>query len=235
LFFLQPDYEPIHDLRYGLMARGIIVALEHEYALIDGPNRSRVGRAIGVLSATLSSGFVYLLLGQVDVAKTLGWSQNLLPILLSSLCAGVTFSAVYWLFERHAWKLPWLSPLLGVPNLNGTWKCDGQTLNPDKSPSFTWQARVKIVQSWDRVRVLLKTAQSGSSSQAAAIIHDRAGGPRLLYSYINDPLADQPELAIHRGFAELVFADDLQSAQGSYFNGHGRQTFGIMRLTKEQQ
>jgi hypothetical protein len=34
------------------------------------------------------------------------------------------------------------------------------------------------------------------------------------------------------GFSELVFSKDLVSAEGEYFNGHGRYTFGTMHLTR---
>ena len=36
----------------------------------------------------------------------------------------------------------------------------------------------------------------------------------------------------HLGFCDLNFAKDLKSAEGEYFNGHGRNTFGVMHLTR---
>lgn len=209
------------------------MAQEHEYALLGGLNRSMVGRYLGIAAASVSSVIVFVLLALVDVAKALGWSQNLPPIVLSSVGAGAVYGILYWLFDRHAWKLPWFSGVLRVPNLSGRWRCEGQTINPDKSPGFTWQGEVTIVQSWDRLRVRLKTAQSGSNSIAAALIHDEADGFRLMYNYVNEPKIGETDLRAHRGFSELVFAKDLQTAEGEYFNGYGRYTFGIMRLTRE--
>jgi len=63
-------------------------------------------------------------------------------------------------------------------------------------------------------------------------VHDQADGFRLLYNYKNDPNIDEPDLAAHRGSAELVFSADLLTAKGEYFNGHGRYTFGTMKLTR---
>jgi hypothetical protein len=205
---------------------------DHEYALLGGLNRSKVGRYIGIAAAFISSVIVFALLALVDVAKALGLSQDLPPVVLASFGARAVYSILYWLFDRHVWRLPWLSGILRIPNLSGRWQCEGQTINPDRSPCYNWQGQVTIVQSWDRLRVRLKTSQSGSNSIAAALIHDEADGFRLLYHYMNEPRIAEPDLKAHRGSAVLVFSRDLQSAEGEYFNGHGRHTFGTMRLTR---
>jgi transposase-like protein len=36
----------------------------------------------------------------------------------------------------------------------------------------------------------------------------------------------------HRGSAELLFAHDLKTAEGDYFNGHGRYTYGTLKLRR---
>jgi hypothetical protein len=209
------------------------MAQEHEYALLGGLNRSNVGRYIGIVAASVSSAIVFLILTVVNIAKAFGWSPNVPPMLLSLVGAGAVYTVLYWLFERHVWKLPWLSKALHVPNLSGEWRCEGQTINPDKSMGYVWGGNVTIVQSWDKLRVRLRTPQSGSNSIAAALIYDAADGFRLLYNYVNEPKIGEPELSGHRGFAEFVFAPDLQTADGEYFNGHGRYTFGTMHLVRE--
>jgi hypothetical protein len=206
---------------------------EHEYAILGGLNRAKVGRYLGIIAAPIASAIVFALLALVDVAKAFGWAGNLPPIVLSLVGAGTVYTVLYWLFDRHVWKLPWLSSVLRVPNLSGKWRCDGQTINPDKSPGYVWEGEVTIIQSWDRLRIRLKTKQSGSNSIAAALVHDEVDGFRLMYNYKNEPGIGETDLAAHRGFAELVFSRDLQSATGEYFNGYGRYTFGTMRLSKE--
>lgn len=207
----------------------------HEYSVLGGINRARIGQAIAIIAAAASSILVALLLAAVDVAKALGFGAFVPNVLLPPIGAGLVFTSLYWLFERHGWRIPALSRALGVPDLSGTWHCQGQTINPDKSPGFTWEAVVIIAQSWDRIRVRLQTSQSASSSTTAALIRDECGGYRLFYSYRNDPKIDQPELQSHRGSAELVFSPDLTAAEGEYFNGLGRFTFGKMLLTKETE
>lgn len=54
-----------------------------------------------------------------------------------------------------------------------------------------------------------------------------------MYRYRNDPKINEAELGAHVGFAELLFAKDLKSAEGDYFNNKGRYTFGTMRIRRE--
>ena len=116
--------------------------------------------------------------------------------------------------------------------MSGDWICKGQTLNPDGTPSYDWDGTITIIQSWDKLRVRLKTTQSGSNSITAALIWDEADGYRLLYNYRNDPKIGEADLKSHLGFAELTFDKDRTSADGEYFNGHGRFTFGTMHLVR---
>jgi hypothetical protein len=206
---------------------------EHEYALLGGVNRAKVGRYLSLVAATGSAVIVFLLLTVVDVAHRIGVPATLPPSVLSLVGAGTIFTVLYWIFDRYAWRWRYLGSLLKIADLSGTWRCRGRSLNPaDGSPQHDWEGTVTILQSWDKLRVHLKTAQSGSNSISAALLNDEAEGYVLLYHYKNDPHIGEMELRSHRGFAELRFAKDLRTAQGDYFNGHGRFTFGIMELTR---
>ncbi len=207
--------------------------MNHEYSVLGGLNRARVGQVIGALAAAISSGLVALLLAAVHLAQSLGLGQYVPTVLLPPIGAGVVFSVLYWFFNQHAWKISFVANLLGVPNLSGKWKVKGQALSPDKSPSYKWDGEVTIIQSWDRIRVRLKTNQSGSNSVTAALVRDEADGFRLFYSYRNDPLANQADLNPHRGWAEITFNHSLTQGTGEYFNGLGRFTFGTMKLTRK--
>lgn len=206
---------------------------EHEYSVLGGTNRAAIGRALSLIAAGVASVLVTVVLAAIDLARTLGWSPVLPPLIMWPVTAGLIYAALYWLFDQHVWKLPQLSKLLKVPDLSGSWRCEGQTINPDKTLGYVWSGEVVIVQSWDRLRVRLKTAQSASNSVAAALVYDRADGFRLLYNYRNEPRIGEPELNAHRGSAEITFASDLKTAAGEYFNGHGRYTFGTMKLERK--
>lgn len=205
---------------------------DHEYAVLGGVNRAKVGRYLALASASVSGGIVFLLLALVDVAHRFGLPTNLRPEVLSMVGAGSVFGVLYWLLNRYAWRWAGIAQWLKVPNLRGEWRCHGETLNADGTVKYSWHGTLTITQSWDRLRVRLKTAQSGSNSISAALVRDDIEGCVLLYHYQNDPKIGEPELHAHRGFAEITFAKDLTTAQGDYFNGHGRNTFGRMRFTK---
>lgn len=209
----------------------------HEYVLLDGINRARIGRYLATASAVVSAGIVYVVLRLFDIAAKFGLSINLTPAIMSLIGAGTVYIILYKLFDRFLWRVPKLNAILRVPNLEGTWSCSGIShsdtgTEPIERP---WSGTVKIAQSWDRLRIRLTTEQSGSSSLVAAIQYDETGGYRLLYNYENDPRIDQlQELRRHVGFCDMHIADDQKSAEGEYFNGRGRTTFGRMTWRRQE-
>lgn len=206
--------------------------LEHEYTMLGGVSRARIGHYLGVVSGLVSAAVVFLLLSAVDLARRFGVPANVPPSLLSLVGAGTVFVVLYWFLDRFAWRWSLFKAFLKVPDLSGEWSCDGETLNVDGSVAYQWKATIAIVQSWDRIRVRLQTSQSASNSTSAALICDEADGYRLFYSYKNDPKIGEVELNSHRGSAEIIFAKDLKTGSGEYFNGYGRYTFGRMEVRR---
>lgn len=205
---------------------------DHEYALLGGSNRSHVGRWLAGIAAAISAIVVYLVLSLVDVAKTYGLNVNLPPTALSLAGAGAVYGALYWLLDRYLWRRRPIGPLLKVPDLAGVWRVEGTPLH--SGAAVPWEGRITIIQSWDKLRIHLKTGKSSSDSLSAALQHDSAVGFVLMYHYRNQPGVAERDMAPHHGFAELTFASDGQSATGDYFNGRGRNTFGTMQLTREK-
>jgi hypothetical protein len=206
--------------------------LEHEYSLLGGINRAKIGRYLGAASALISAATVFLLLTVVDLAKSYGLPVNLPPSVLSLVGAGTIYAVLYWLFDQYAWRWQTVARLLKLPNLAGEWDCTGKSLNERGESKYDWKGVVTIIQSWDKLRVRLKTESSGSNSIAAALSYDAADGYILLYHYHNDPNIDQRELTPHQGYASITFAPDQQTGKGEYFNGRGRITFGTMDLRR---
>lgn len=202
--------------------------------MLGGVNRASIGRYLAILSSSISAALVFVLLQAQNFAQSMGLDVNLPPIVLSLVGAGTVYTLLFWLLKNHAWKWRPLSVLLKVPNLEGTWDCKGETLDRDGNVVYVWSAEITIVQCWDKLRVRLKTAQSGSNSMAAALTHDSVDGWLLLYQYRNDPKIGEPELRSHVGTCSAVFSKDLTSAAAEYFNGVGRATFGKMIWTRRQ-
>ena len=53
--------------------------LEHEYSVLGGVSRTKVGRYLSLISAAVSAGIVFILLWGVDLAKRFGVPANLPP------------------------------------------------------------------------------------------------------------------------------------------------------------
>lgn len=205
---------------------------EHEYAILGGYNRTKVGRYLSQIAAALSGLLVFIVLTLADVAKALGINVNIPPVVMSLVGAGMVYAGLHWFFNNYAWKIGRVSKLLKLPNLDGVWNCYG--LSENQNPPLAWSGTITIVQSWEKIRVNLITGQSVSNSVAAALIDDSPLGFRLMYHYKNEPKAGEPDLTYHHGFAELTFSADGQTAEGGYFNGRGRNTFGAMKLVRER-
>ncbi len=213
----------------------MIAPQEHEYSIMGGANRANVGRMLSLAASSISAGLVFIVLSLVNLAEKLGWNVNLPPMLMSLLGAGMVFTVLYWVLDRWLWKLSWVGKYLKVPDLSGTWTCEGKTYPTDDSQEVYWKGTVTIVQSWDKLRIHLRTETSYSDSIAAAMAYDSVDGYVVLYHYANFPLPPLTELKHHKGCCFLTVGKDLKSAVGEYFNGQGRTSSGTMTWTKTDQ
>ena len=204
----------------------------HEYALL-GLNRTNIGRYLGAAGGFIAATFTMVGAAVFQLADKLGWSQWLPGTALLPITAIPAYAIGHWAFDTWLWKL-WIVRLwLKVPNLEGKWHCNGETRDLDGNVTYNWTATVTIAQTWEKIRVSLNTGQSQSRSVAAALLYEPGIGYRLMYSYRNEPRTGEPELRPHRGYCEIIFSDDLKTAEGDYFNNNGRVTFGRMALTRK--
>ncbi|MDN8601795.1 hypothetical protein Q0A17_20635 [Citrobacter sp. S2-9] len=201
----------------------------HEYIVICGLNRSKVGRYIAITASFLSFIFIFLALKTVEWLNSYHINSHIPASLFSLLSAGGIYMGLYAWFDKNLWQNSRVAKILCVPNLAGRWRVDGHTRSEGGS---TWEGELKIVQSWDKVRIHLKTKTSHSDSVTASIIHDEGIGYQLLYNYRNQPKTGEEHLTSHVGFAEFRFDDELKSAEGHYFNGPSRTTYGTMKITR---
>jgi hypothetical protein len=202
---------------------------DHEYSIV-GHSRTSIGRYLGTVAAVIVSVVTAASVGISNLADAAGlplWTQTALVVPLS---AGVTYWVVHFIFNRYGWKaLTWLSQL---PDVSGRWDCEGETFDETGNVKFQWKATITISQNWEKIRVNLKSDNSGSNSLTAALVPEPDGAWTLFYSYLNEPKIGEADLQRHTGYAEIQFAAGLKKAEGSYFNGRGRGTFGRMMLTR---
>lgn len=206
--------------------------MDHEYVVLGGVNRAQIGKYLARTASIVSGLLVWALLQAVDIAKTLGLSANLPPVVLSLLGAGTVYAVLYLIFRRWIWRVPVVMRWLKVADLSGTWVCEGKPFPRTDSLAVDWQGTMTITQDWDKVRIHLDAGLSKSNSDVAGVACDPVEGFVLVYSYRNEPKAGQTVLSSHRGFAKIVFAKDLRSGRGDYFTGDGRHSSGTLTLRR---
>ncbi|EMN7270064.1 pancortin-3 [Vibrio parahaemolyticus] len=196
----------------------------HDYAVF-GHNRATIGRWLGVTSVIVTGGLSSLFL----------WMQQETGLEVfgkAVITTAVVYFILHWLFNKFVWKVPFFS----IPDISGIWSVRGETLTEDGDVKFNWTAEVDIEQTWEKISINLKTAQSSSSSYTATLGKKSGtkGGWILHYSYTNNPDSSQyHELNSHNGYCELIFDKTLHRGEAAYFNSNGRRTFGKMYLNKE--
>jgi hypothetical protein len=141
------------------------------------------------------------------------------------------FAGIFYVFDRWAWRLPWVNKVIGIPDLAGVWKISGTTNGADGQPR-EWTGEARIEQTWSRIAISLETEHSRSRSGIAAIERDPGHGFRILYGYTSEPKRPDGELRLHRGTCEVIFSDNLRSGEATYFNDHQRRTCGTMAWTR---
>jgi hypothetical protein len=202
----------------------------HEYSVV-GHSRTNIGRYLGMAAAALAAASASLAAALAGVFTWLGlsgWEQHAGAV---SVTAAAAYAAIHWVFNRFGWKQAcWF---MQFPNIDGVWNCKGETRAEDGSTPFEWEAQVTVSQSWEKLRVHLRTKQSSSNSVSAALMPEPDGSWMLLYSYRNEPrVGEPPEMRSHLGYCEMRFLPGLRQAEADYFNVRGRRTSGRMTLTK---
>ncbi|MDG9730337.1 pancortin-3 [Ignatzschineria sp. RMDPL8A] len=197
----------------------------HDYAIINH-NRASVGRWLGVASLLLS----YLIsLGLLKLAK-ISFFENSFNFTVST---GILYWLVYTFFNKFLWKIP----LFKLPNIQGVWSINGKTIDQNGQTLYEWSGELDIEQAWDKIAIVLKTDQSESKSYTATLRKESGskGGWILYYSYKNEPdINEQGSLSMHKGYCEITFNENNETASGSYFNNFGRYTFGVLDLKKNK-
>ena len=141
------------------------------------------------------------------------------------------YSALYWLFDRYAWRLGLLSKLElnRMPDLNGAWIGTVTSSYADGDPVQPFP--VTIVQRWSKISITFDTEHSHSHSIAATLRLDDLPAPELHYLYVNEPKATAPDtMHAHRGTAKLRLKDSV--LEGDYYTGRDRREIGALMLTR---
>lgn len=204
---------------------------KHEYSVI-GHRRARIAMIQAFIAGAIAGLLSYgagMLIGQLINSKWI----NPTNIIYWPVTGGAVFAAIFAIFESIVWRKAWVNWLVGIPDLSGEWEVAGQSYDANNEPTFEWLGIVTVTQSYEKLKLHLKTETSYSNSVTAAILPEGNDGFRLIYSYRNAPRPGNPELQSHLGHCELLFNKNLTIAEGDYFNNFSRMTHGTMKLKRK--
>jgi len=141
--------------------------------------------------------------------------------------AMAVFGLLHWFLDARLWKLKWVRGLLMVPDLNGTWEVNGETIcGPDGVAGVNWEGTMEIVQSWTKISIVQKTTKSSSKSDCASIYHSPGEGFILTFNYGNKPGISERNMNSHAGTCRFVFDANGLLGSGEYYTDHSRKTAG---------
>ena len=172
-----------------------------------------------------------------ETLLTLGinWKIPLKKLTMPLIGGTIYFSIFYFLAEKAILKIPLLSKVCKVPNLNGKWEIEGEGKNNLTQDIYPWSGKLEIEQTLGKISVRLATTTSTSSSKSSTATSKYDKGCYILkYGYDNSPNNSAPEeMRKHSGTCEIIFAKDLLGGIANYSNEiRDRKTYGTMKLTK---
>jgi hypothetical protein len=185
------------------------------------------------LIAVVSIGTLYAISWALTFAPTRVLALGGLSVHAALPSVFAVYAGYLWLFDKYVWKLPLISRLHGVPNLNGEWtgsvKRDEGVPEPVIRP-----VRAKIVQNWSDIEVEMEGSSTRSQVKAAAVfINDRARS-EIIYCYSSVPLySNRSENKYGEGFQQLTFyVQDTPRLAGRYFSSKLRGGYTALERAK---
>ena len=137
------------------------------------------------------------------------------------------YGLLFIIFDKWLWQYFKTINLIKTPNLNGKWT--GYLKSSFSNHKLEVKAKIRIFQTWTKIKILLITNKSLSYSEVASIVINTPEGKYLSYQYINEPKTNSAKtMSIHRGSVRLLFNEKSYSLEGDYFSGRDRQNFGSL-------
>ena len=183
----------------------------HEYA-VAGHARERIIFYVSVASVFLAP---FLTAEAIKILHLISYN-----VVSFSIGSATVFAVLFGAFNIVVWKIGPVRVLLGMPDLNGEWICEGHAIDHETKKEYDWSGTLHISQTWTRMLVTLKTNESKSVSTSAIGGLLKLPGESYVLSlvYENKPSMTQKSLHQHAGLCRLVFNLQRKDADGQYFN-----------------
>lgn len=146
-------------------------------------------------------------------------------ISVSSVSAFTVFGALFWLFDKHIWKLRIIQKWTGVTDFTGEWE---GILKSSFDETKEFSMRLVVKQTWSKISICSHFSEADSWSDIAHIDSEHGKGAMLKFTYVNRAQNVSWPIREHRGENELFLGDfnktkkKFTSLKGDYFNNRGR-------------
>jgi hypothetical protein len=175
---------------------------------------------------------VYLAMISVLLSYVLYWiTQNtklVFPWWVDAPAIFGFYGIIYLIFKKRLWNLKIFRFLFSIatPDWNGTYTCNLKS-SYDNFQSEK-EIKVRIKQEWDMILIQLTSVDSKSNSLSGAFSVNDSITPQFTYEYLNKPFNDCVQtMNIHYGIASIWF--ESGQLYGEFFNGRGRNNFGVFK------
>lgn len=133
-------------------------------------------------------------------------------------------------FDKRLWRLRPIRGLLGMPNLNGTYR--GYIRSSRDRHRSRHAATLKIRQTWTEISMVMTTRTSSGQSVNASIITETG---TITYEYLNEPKPGTvATMHMHRGTGMLNLVSEGR-LEGEYYSGRDRQTYGLLLFARVEK
>ena len=126
----------------------------HEYS-IGNRNSEKVVFKIALIAFIITPGINYI----ISLFTNILGNYIKITYAVSSI---LVFSILYFFFNKWLWR--YFTLIIKVPDLNGTWKCQGHSKNYKNKNEFNWEAEIFIKQEWNKISIIQHTKESDSFS-----------------------------------------------------------------------
>jgi len=148
------------------------------------------------------------------------------------LTFSLSYATLFFIFDRFIWR--WVTGLIHIPDLNGTWEAKGKSsyIDPTTQRPFEYSMTVIIKQTFADIEIYTETSDSTSRSSMASISTKHAV-PIFRYSFDNTPKnLSNAELQRHPGMMELRI-HGKNELKGDYFSGKHRLRYGEIEMIRQ--
>lgn len=174
--------------------------------------------------------FLHLAIISIVVSTFVGGTLKSLS--LGGISTGTTFALLFLLLDRYLWRAPFLAWLIGIPNLNGTWK--GKLTVHRLGAPVQLDVAIRVIQRWTTMNLVFEGPTIKSRARIVAISMTTPGDVRLIWVYHCEPkVSDVPPDILDAGVTDvdMTFSEAGDKLSGVYYSRN--RHIGELTVTRQ--